>query len=881
MSGSPWSVATATVSSPKRGPGTQPDTPAFAIQSLSFTWSWGSQPAQGSLTYVAADDFPPITYGAWLELTVYGKTFYGICQRGAILVPQDDGTILGAPTERSSGGRTLRLEFLDPRRYLRWDKVFCAFNMLDIRMLDGLRVRRYKHLFPENYGRWIWSYTTKPVSAAFILRKVLAFSRSRTPLGTVGTDWVISSIWPNGAYQPGGYHPDQENYPVYNVDCLGGKFLDELLQEIADAQGLLFTLQAGPYNLVFCRKGDGIIPSFPERSDYQEVSQALSENPTRLYVVGDRNRYLCLDLTLQPDWNRNWESLITVDGLMQWLYDNASDPITGHRYNAIPGDTEHASGYQLAAARAREITVREFAALRGGDWEDYRFFGGRSRMDMPAALYLDTILFRAFRPPAVVNIKGEAVPTGVLTLVDDLFARVYLEDLRNPKMTVDQTNPPGGNGFAIARGFNVGAEIFKAINPERFNLADFDNIADIWQPVTFQIDDSFETGRYLIMDEKMINLEGLFVGQSVEDMQDPALAEINGYLVLRADAPITAPEVRAALCFEGDKFVYRYSTGDTDPRNGSRDDSINESGLYQEVVQALNGSWFEMPYADGKSAEVKAVELASVLCRRPFWYYQGSYNWKLLPGDVIPDLNGMINRITLEYGAGHTCQVEFANGRPEPVYRQEREYDRRRRWQSVLPGQQELRDQARLLRELSAAFRQTPQMVIKLNEFLRGRMGQISQGQIEPCVINEGTGTLPVGTPLWKRSAATAELDPGTGRQARGKEHTTAVMPSAVSTEHDVFVGVTTRHNENAAAKIWLQNTGTMLARVQGPVSVGDTVVRAEGADYLVGQTSGADGAPVVGTAREDLTTQEIKLIRVVSPAGGGGGGEQGPALWA
>jgi len=874
MSGSPWQVATATIKNPKRGPGTQSGF-SFAAQSLSFTWSWGSQPAQGAITYVAKETFPAITYGAWLEVNCYGKTLYGICQSGALLVPHEDGSVTGEPTERSSTGNTLRLEFLDPRCYLRWDQVFCAFNMLDIRMLNGARVRRYKHLFPENFGRWVWTYSTRPVSAAFILAKILRFSRFETPFGTIGTDWAISSIWPDGSYHEAAFHPDQVQYPVYNIDALSGKYLDEILQEIADVQGLLFTLQGGPYNLVWCRKGDGPIPTFPPTSDNQVIGQSLSQNPTRVFVVGDRNRYLCLDLKLEPDWNRKWETLLTVDGLMQWLYDNETDLISGQRYNAITGDTEHASGYQLAAARAREMSVRDVATLRGSDWADFRFFGGRSRMDMPAALYLDTILFRAYRPPAAVNIKGETVSTSVLELVDDLFVKVYLADIKSPAMSVDVNNPPAGNGFAVAKGFNIGSEIFKAIKPERFNLTDFENVTALWQPITFQIDDSFETGRYLIMDEKMINPSGLFVNKAVEDLLNPGTDGgkfLNGYTVLRADPEIKPAEVYAALCFEGDKFLYPYSTGATDPRNGTRDDKVNEGGLYQEVVQYPNGAWAQLAYADGRFAEQKATEIASVLCRRPYWYYQGSYKWKLRTNDVLPDLSGMINRITLEYSpSGHVCDVEFANGRPEPTYRQEREYDRRRRWQSLLPGQQELRDQARLNKMLSVAFRQSPKLVSKMEEFLRGRMGD--PVPLEPCLIENGSGLLKVGTPLWKSTTVT---------DAESKKTSTrAVMPSAVGSAHDVFFGVTTRHNENAAKKFWIQNTGLMLARVKGPVSVGASVARAAAEDYLLSQSAAESGAPVIGTTREAIDDGDVRLIQVMTPAGGGGGGDSGPALWA
>lgn len=872
---SPWSIATATISNPTRGPGQQQQIDRLGIQSLSFTWSWGSQPAQGAITYVSNGNLPRITYGAWVQIEVFGKTFYGVVQRGATIVQEGLGMV-ALPTERSSSGNTLRLDILDPRTYLRWDQVFCAFNILDIRVVNGVRVRRYKHLLPENFLLSFWTYTTGPVSAAFIISKILSFTPNRFPRGgTIQTQWVCSSILPNGTYRAGkvnspAFHPDQIEFPVYNIDCTSGKYLDEVLQEISDAQGLLFTLQDGPFNLVWCRKGDGVLPAFPENSDNQQISQALSQNPTRMYVVGDRNRYLCLDLVMIPDWNRAWEEILTVDGLMQDLFDFAIDPISGQRYNAMADDPEHAIGYQLAAERAREITVREYAAFRMSfpdnlaEWRDFRFFSGRSRMDMPAALYLDTIVFRAFRPPDFVNLKGESVPTIALELVDDLFARVFLNSPTNPKMNVDLTTPPAGNGFAIARGYNIGNEVFKAISPDRFNLNDFLEVTNLWQQVTFQIDESFENGRYIILDEKMINPAGLFVDKLVENNINPGGGDfLNGYSVLRADPIISVPEVRAALVFEADKFVLTYTTGIVDSINATRDDKINENGLYQEVIQELDGTWKQMPYADGLIAEQKAIQIASVLCKRPYWYYQGGFKWKLRDGDVIPDLNGMINRISVEYSpSGHICDLEFANGRPEPVYRQEREYDRRRRWISMLPGQQELRDQARYIRMAAAAFKQTPQLARKAEEFLRGKMGQ--DVALEPCVIIEGSGGLRVGTPLWGPAIQTGD----DGK----KMNTRAVMPSVATASHPVFRGVTVRQNEDSSGKFYVQRVGTMLARVKGPIEPGDLLTQSQNHDYFE-KASGGSSDLVAAKSMEKIADDSILLIMAVAPGGGGAGG--------
>lgn len=135
---------------------------------------------------------------------------------------------------------------------------------------------------------------------------------------------------------------------------------------------------------------------------------------------------------------------------------------------------------------------------------------------------------------------------------------------------------------------------------------------------------------------------------------------------------------------------------------------------------------------------------------------------------------------------------------------------------------------------------------------------------------------LNVGTPLWKKSTET---------DTKGKRtETRAVMPKAVTAEHNVFVGVTTRHREDSRKEVYVQHSGLMLVRVKGgspqtvgakqiSVNVGDKLVRAIGQDWLVKQSDGDADAPVVGVARETINTDEVRLIWVMAPSGGGGGG--------
>jgi hypothetical protein len=107
------------------------------------------------------------------------------------------------------------------------------------------------------------------------------------------------------------------------------------------------------------------------------------------------------------------------------------------------------------------------------------------------------------------------------------------------------------------------------------------------------------------------------------------------------------------------------------------------------------------------------------------------------------------------------------------------------------------------------------------------------------------------------------------------------VMPASTSTTHKVFVGVTTRHNEPAGKKVFVQTTGPMLARVKGGtqqsanlhIEIGDKLCLEPGENYLVKEDDSTSGAPIVGEARERITEDKIKLIQIMAPSGGGGDG--------
>ena len=301
-------------------------------------------------------------------------TFYGICKSVAPTIGSD--------------GFSVYQEFLDSREVLQWDVMYCAFNKRESRLVDGVWVRRYWHILPRDFNTQAKTYTPGPLTGREILNYLFSSPTCESP-------WVRV------------YHPALD-FPVYDVDCLGGRKLGTVVTEISEQLGCVFTLMGGRYRLVWAMKGVGDVPAFPPNSDHRRSGQSLSGNPTRVRILGDRDVYQVLNVPMLPDWKPAWEQFYDLDKLADDLFQRlyAGDGLTG-RFRA--------------AAKARTITVGEYADLAGDGFRDGRKFGGRSRLQMPAALYIQSVLFRAFRPPddfTLVNYYGATMNLWSLELIE-------------------------------------------------------------------------------------------------------------------------------------------------------------------------------------------------------------------------------------------------------------------------------------------------------------------------------------------------------------------------------------------------------------------------------------------------------------------------------
>jgi len=841
------------VSNVARGPGSQ-SAGQFVAQSMSASFAWGSNPGTATIVYVAPNAAWTIATGALCALTIGAHYFVGICK--------SDVENLG-----SGEGLTRTLQFADLRDLLTWDLVFCAFNKAQVTLVNGVRVKRYMHIYPADYGTLTWTYTNSALDAWAMLAAILNYRAAGLPGGVVGGS--IGSPWAWDLTGGGLFPAGLFNCPIFEFDCLNGKRLDAVLNEFCERSGCvfaLFSVPTNPYQLVFTRKGYGNYPLFPNNSDNRRVGVALSGHPTNVRVLGERNLYQVMDVPMQADWAEGWEDFTVFEEFADDIYHRAG-------YDATPNDPEQYIGRQLATARALTITVREYVVLLnatgddGTAFTDNRKFAGRWRMDMPAALYISTLLWRAFRPSdefvffnsepnnnltppaagATPLFRGFTVPLQSLDIADKLLCKVYQTDPTTGTMQFDASTPTDGNGYAMAKGYMVGADLFKTLSSAQFNLNFFKNATAVWQHVPFQIDDSGEEVRFIIFDEPVILSEDLIMVQ-------------DGHKVINAQFTLTVPSVSAALTFEAERFSYWAGTYP----DVSRDSVENVGGLNLEaVVQA--GFYTEIPYADNVSAYAKANLIAQNVLLRQYEYSEGGFKFIWQPGTPVGEfgfaLSSQIDRVQITMSPREVTSevVDLTNERGRDHFEPERELDRRTQTNSLFPGQAELRVQAEYARKLASAFKQLPGIRRSLSSLISGQIG--NDQPLTSTYFGGATGTalVPVGTVI--RKMATDTTQPYA-------VNTIPVAPALVTSDHKVFVGVTVRNGEDPTLPFKVQSTGRALSLVQGPVSDGDAVGLSDGSgnnNCLV-----KPGSTPVGIVRQDIADGTIKLVEVDLGVGGG-----------
>lgn len=705
------------------GTGTLAQPRQFAGQSMTLTNSWGSEPGSAEIVYVGGAS--PITAGYWVTVRAAGHTLQGLCK-------SDIGV-------RESGGIKRNIRVVDFREYLEWDQVYMAINLTDRHIVNGVNVRRYKHLLPSNFNSWTWTYTTTPYTAEQVLDFLFGAATTQDPWTRV-------------------YHQDQIDFPVYDLDFTSGPKLKAALQQITDAQGLTFAIlpvdaanvvPSDAYRLVWTRKGIGTVPSFTADSDNRESGVTLSDQPTRVRVLGSRNHYMVCNITMERDWPSAWEAFWDISLFAEEIYQKGKHPVavtltgpTGAPQSfaadtpyatigASSADPEQIVARQWASARAMTITVKEYVAMlnaitpgSGDGFRDFRKFAGRSRMDMPCVLLIKNVLYRAFRIPSnftFVNSAGATVTTSGLRIADKMVASVTHDQVTGT-MTADLSQNHDGNGYAVIQGYQLGQDLFKTLQPERFNLDAWTNSTTLWQHVEFQLDDSGEDQyQFIVFNEPVFNSADL-------------VTVVNGHGVFKANPTITVPSVKATLTLEAEKYSYVKGYG-------NRDECENVSDLYAEFVcTSPTATPTEQTFADGRYSNDKAEEIADSLLARQYTIYRGSMKRHIVPNangtwPAGTQLTSMIDRVTMTVSpSGYEETVSLAAEQPRKNYIPVRDLERRTKERTLLPGQKELQTQANQQRMIAMALKSDPNMRKTLTDAIKGYIGTEAK---------YGTATLP------------------------------------------------------------------------------------------------------------------------------------------
>ena len=820
------------------------------------TLAWGGSPSTATVVYPGSAVGAGISAGAFVMITLGAMQFYGICRSDVAL----DG----------SRGYLRELQFVDLREFLTWDYVKCSFNN-PVRILTangpnlGMAWRkRYWHIFPADFDTFTKTWTDAPLPAWQILAAILTAPN-------IGSPWAWD-LTGNGQF-PGGLM----NQPVYALDYLQGVRLDAALNDISARGGLVFTLAQGgsfpavdprafnKYRLIWTRKGYGQIPLAPDNSDERRLGVALSGNATNINVLGDRNRYTVLDLPLTPDWNRTWEQFLVPDSLYLDILANEKNS-DGVAYNDYPNDPEGWIGSNDAKARAVTITVGEYVNLRnarandGGIFADFKKFSGRSRMDMPAALYISELVFRAYapQPASIINIAGAQIPMTSVAIADAQSCRVDY-DPESGDMTAEPGQLVDGNGVVIIQGALFGEDLFQLVQPERVSSVFFSVNTRPWTAVGFQIDDSGDGTRFIVLEQPAFTSENL-------------LTTVDGFVVMNAQATIAPAAALAALTFECEPFSRWRGTWP----NVSRDRVEFVSGLFAEYVGTGPNDYQEITFANGQTAAQQADVIAANLLLCQYIYAMGGYKLNWRPTNPLAKfgqfLTSIIDRVDVEVStSGTIAMVDFTTERDRDHFEPERDLERRTLQNTLFPGQAALRAQALDHKRFAAAIKATPRAVF--NRFIEFLKGDYVPGNVVDTAFDpNGTTPIPgndvvsVGTPIFKKPVD-ATTTPPTG--------TLATYPPNVDADIDtIFLGVTTTHNQSANGRLYVQQDGEALALVQGPVGVNDAIGMSAGG-YASYATTGAyfTKGGGLGVALQAITDSSIKLIKVRL---GGGGGESG-----
>lgn len=756
------------------------------IASMELTYSWGLSPASASVTCPGE---VTATVGDAAVMNLGGMTFHGIVSQNPV------STTLGKMTE---------LQLVDNRIRLMWDDIYGSWNNSEVRednpATPGIdRQKRFWHVLEDNWDAQIKTWTDAPYSASEILDMIVG-NAART------YTWSLSK------------HSAQDK-PVYAIDALNGSKVGTVLQEISEQQGLVFTL-LGENTLVWVRKGDGSIDAAPDNSNDLKDGDALSNNDTHVRIVGDRNRYQDLPITLEPDWVAAYEPFWAEPA---WLKEVAD------KFSLL--STDLADQAELVA-KSRSVTVRDYSAVAGVEFEDPGTWGEVGRMEIPVWVYLTDIVWKAYRIPPGYAVNG--IPRANLELNDGLLAAV---DYDIESGALSYKSPfhyyPDAKAFVVAQGQPIDLldpRTQGAITPEQLDTA-----RDLWSAQNrFNLD----VKNYSLVFEHAVFRPGTgtgalftFPNRELVEAGDP----LYNIAVPNAGVEVTAAAVQGSFVFSAERYSKRYGSG---VRSGAK----YVSSLNYHALMDAGTFQSEIPYADNKTVDDKAGEYALVLTAQQAIYRTGGYTRHGAVGTV---LSSTIDRVTvsLNFGDALTERVEYSKERAQSNFQHERELDRKSKERDLFPGQKNnVKDVERLnlIAKLSRELKRTSVSPYASASDIMTR--PVGGARASVAIHDVGTADAPAdaGELVW--TAGTADSDPKS------------------------FAGVVVAQGSSTHAACVTH--GTVPVRVKGPFKPGDVVGGADGDKECTADATLAGwhsvGAVMANYAGTDTVLAPVQL-------GGGG----------
>lgn len=756
------------------------------ITDMELTYSWGMSPASASITCVGASG---VTANDDAVLSIGGSTFYGV--------------VANVVDEILDGTKT-KISFVDNRVKLQWDDVYALFNRTEIRednpATRGIdRQKRFVHILPADWDKQIKTYTDTAYTAQEIINFCLGAATVENPWSTV--------------------FDAAQSKAIKEIDANTGKKLGNVLQEISEAQGLLFTL-VGNNQLVWARKGDGFAPaSDPVAISESSVGEAISAVDTRVTIVGDRNRYQEINIDLEPDWITAYEAF--------WAEPFWLDEVSGAFGLANTSFADRAA----LAAKSRKVTLRDYCALRGPQLADYGMWGEICRMEIPVWTYLQDIVYKAYRVPRGYSFNG--IPLESLELVEGLLCAVQysLTGQLTYKSESDRLYPDT-KAFMLVQGQQLG--LLDPTKQRVISEQELTRAATEYAPNNrFNLDTRNKT---VIFEDAVFNPgsgdNALFVfpNKSVAGASDAFKA----IAVPNAAAKVTKAKVVAALVWDAERYNRIFGNG---PRKGP----VNVPGLSLHKMFNGGSDQGEINYGDNHTADEKAQEIAGTITAQFPTYASGSYKRQAGYGT---QLTGVIDRVTvsLTFGGGISERVELSKERPQSNFEGERDLERKHRARDLFPGQTHLRadvENLELIAKVSKELTRSPLVPVygSLAETLENPVG------VGDCSVSKiySTDQWIAGQPVF--------LDKN----------------DEVSKDGTRFAGIVIA--DKAKGLISVATQGIVPVRVVGPLKTGDDI----GIDAGAGQTAKKGGTLALGKANMDYDGTAPALLPVRLGAGSGG----------